>query len=76
MLFRSASTHYGEIKDFAVKNTNFITAAMAFDKETLNPLYQLLMNEVGASNGFWLAKKMNIGEEILERASYHLSKNN
>lgn len=71
-----ASTHYGEIKDFAVKDTNFITAAMAFDKETLNPLYQLLMNEVGASNGFWLAKKMNIGEDILERASYHLSKNN
>ena len=71
-----ASTHYGEIKDFAVKDNNFITAAMAFDKETLNPLYQLLMNEVGASNGFWLAKKMNIGEDILERASYHLSKNN
>ncbi len=69
-----ASTHYGEIKDFAVNNDNFITAAMAFDKETLSPLYQLLMNEVGASNGFWLAKKMNIGEDILERATYHLSK--
>lgn len=71
-----ASTHYGEIKDFAVKDANFITAAMAFDKETLNPLYQLLMNEVGASNGFWLAKKMNIGSDILERASYHLAKTN
>lgn len=69
-----ASTHYGEIKDFAVKDTNFITAAMAFDQETLSPLYQLLMNEVGASNGFWLAKKMNIGEDILERATYYLTK--
>jgi dsDNA-specific endonuclease/ATPase MutS2 len=69
-----ASTHYGEIKDFAVKDRNFITAAMAFDKETLNPLYQLLMNEVGASNGFWLAKKMNIGKDILERATFYLTK--
>ena len=68
-----ASTHYGEIKDFAVKEPNFITAAMAFDKETLNPLYQLLMNEVGASNGFWLAKKMNIGDDILARATFHLT---
>ncbi|MGL5686225.1 MAG: hypothetical protein ACRCXQ_10575, partial [Vagococcus fluvialis] len=58
----------------AVKDRNFITAAMAFDKETLNPLYQLLMNEVGASNGFWLAKKMNIGEDILERATFYLTK--
>jgi hypothetical protein len=32
------------------------------------------MNEVGASNGFWLAKKMNIGKDILERATFYLTK--
>lgn len=68
-----ASTHYGEIKEFAVNDTRFLTAAMAFNRDTLQPLYQLLMNEVGASNGFWIARKMNISEAILTRASIHLN---
>ncbi|MDF0479942.1 endonuclease MutS2 [Vagococcus sp. PNs007] len=68
-----ASTHYGEIKEFAIKEPHFVTAAMAFNIETLEPLYQLLMNEVGQSNGLWLAKKMLISDEILERAQYHMN---
>lgn len=67
-----ASTHYGEIKEFAVNNPKFLTAAMSFDRETLQPLYQLLMNEVGASNGFWIARRMNISEEILVKASNYM----
>ncbi|MGM0124026.1 DNA mismatch repair protein MutS2 [Enterococcus sp. AZ194] len=67
-----ASTHYGEIKEFAVKEPKFLTAAMSFDRETLQPRYQLLMNEVGASNGFWIARKMNIDEELLTRATMYM----
>lgn len=69
-----ASTHYGEIKDYATREPELVTAAMAFDKETLEPKYQLLMNEVGASNGFWLAKKMLIDDGILNRASQQLKR--
>ena len=68
-----ASTHYGEIKEFAVQDTNFLTAAMAFDMETLEPLYQLLMNQVGASNGFFIADKMNLGSDILAKAYQHFN---
>lgn len=71
-----ASTHYGEIKDFALNEPNFMTAAMAFDQETLQPRYQLLMNKVGESNGFFIARKMNIAEAILTRATDYLTKAN
>lgn len=69
-----ASTHYGEIKDFATEKTDFITAAMAFDAQTLQPKYQLLMNAIGESNGFFIARKMKIQEDILARATHYLQK--
>lgn len=69
-----ASTHYGEIKDFATEKETFITAAMAFDNETLQPKYQLLMNEIGESNAFFIARKMKINEDILESAVCYLKK--
>lgn len=68
-----ASTHYGEIKEFALNHDLFVTAAMAFNAETLQPQYRLLMNEVGASNGFFIAKKMKLSENILNRADTHLN---
>lgn len=67
-----ATTHYGEIKEFAVKDELFLTAAMAFDRETLQPLYRLLMNEVGESNGLFIAHKMKLDESVINRAAKHL----
>lgn len=68
-----ATTHYGEIKDFALRHEDFLTAAMAFDAETLTPKYKLLMGQVGNSNAFWIAKKMNIQRNVLERATQYLA---
>ncbi|MDH6365357.1 DNA mismatch repair protein MutS2 [Enterococcus sp. PF1-24] len=68
-----ATTHYGEIKDFALQHEDFVTAAMAFDVATLSPKYQLLMNKVGDSNAFWIAKKMVISEDVLIQAKNFLT---
>lgn len=67
-----ATTHYGEIKDFALAHEDFQTAAMAFDSVTLTPKYQLLLNQVGESNAFWIAEKMKIDANILKQAKKYL----
>lgn len=67
-----ATTHYGEIKDFALAHEDFQTAAMAFDSATLTPKYQLLLNQVGESNAFWIAEKMKIDANILKQAKKYL----
>jgi dsDNA-specific endonuclease/ATPase MutS2 len=67
-----ATTHYGEIKDFALQHEDFQTAAMAFDSETLTPQYRLLLNQVGKSNAFWIAQKMAIDSKVLTQAKKYL----
>ncbi|OTN76587.1 hypothetical protein A5886_001664 [Enterococcus sp. 8G7_MSG3316] len=68
-----ATTHYGEIKQFAVDHADFQTAAMAFDPETLTPKYRLLINQVGESNAFWIAEKMQIPPHIVTQAATYMS---
>lgn len=69
-----ATTHYGEIKDFALAHDDFVTAAMAFDGETLTPKYRLLMNQVGDSNAFWIADKMKIDPKVIRQAKEYLQR--
>ncbi len=71
-----ATTHYGEIKDFALNHEDFQTAAMAFDSASLTPKYQLLLNQVGDSNAFWIAQKMAIDEKVLLQAKGYLKEKN
>lgn len=67
-----ATTHYGEIKQFALDHQDFETAAMAFDAKTLTPKYRLLTNAVGESNAFWIAEKMAIPAEVVQTAKDYL----
>lgn len=67
-----ATTHFGEIKEFAVKHEDFTTAGMAFDAETLTPKYRLLLGETGESHAFWIADKMKINERVLVKAAEYL----
>ncbi len=67
-----ATTHYGEIKQFALDHQDFETAAMAFDAKTLTPKYRLLTNAVGDSNAFWIAEKMAIPAEVVQTAKEYL----
>jgi DNA mismatch repair protein MutS2 len=67
-----ATTHYGEIKRFSEMHSDFMNAAMKFDNETLEPLYQLVIGTSGDSNALWISKKMNIRERVIERAKRYI----
>lgn len=67
-----ATTHYGEIKRFSEMHSDFMNAAMRFNSETLEPLYQLVIGTSGESNALWISKKMNIRESVLQRAKDYI----
>ncbi|TVY00504.1 endonuclease MutS2 [Cohnella terricola] len=63
-----ATTHFNEIKEYARVTKGFRNARMAFDEETLSPLYRLDMGEAGNSYAFVIAAKLGIPGNIIERA--------
>lgn len=66
------TTHYSEIKRYAVAEPQFVTAAMAFNRETLRPEYRLLLHQVGESEAMWLAARLGLKPSILEKARARL----
>lgn len=72
-----ASTHYGEIKQFATTHPDFISGSMGFDIKTLSPLYRLTLNEVGESSALHIALRLGMDKALIERAhelAYHAKK--
>ncbi|QTH46176.1 DNA mismatch repair protein MutS [Cohnella sp. LGH] len=63
-----ATTHFNEIKEYARVAEGFRNARMAFDEETLSPLYRLDMGEAGNSYAFVIAAKLGIAPTVIERA--------
>jgi len=64
----TATTHYPEIKDFAANTPRLINARMAFDKESLLPLYKLEIGEAGESCALHIAKRLGFPNHLLLRA--------
>ena len=62
------TTHYPEVKQYADKKARIENARMTFDKESLKPLYQLVIGEAGESCAFYIAGKMGMPEEMLKTA--------
>lgn len=62
------TTHYPEVKQYADKQRRIKNARMTFDKESLKPLYQLIIGEAGESCAFYIAGKMGMPEEMLRTA--------
>lgn len=62
------TTHYPEIKEYAVNKPGLINARMAFDKESLLPLYRLEIGEAGESCAIYIAEKLGVPQDILLRA--------
>lgn len=63
-----ATTHYSEIKDFALKKDGFENGCMEFDINTLKPLYRLSIGKSGESNAFLIALKLGMKKDMIERA--------
>lgn len=63
-----ATTHYPEVKDYANKTEGLLNAKMAFDRESLKPLYRLEIGEAGESCALYIAKRLGLESRILKRA--------
>lgn len=63
-----ATTHYPEVKEYANKAAGLLNARMAFDRESLKPLYQLEIGEAGESCALYIAKRLGLPKRMLERA--------
>lgn len=68
-----ATTHYSEIKAFAMASQYYQNACMAFSLKTLSPTYELIMGVPGVSNAFEISKKLGLDEAVINRAREHMS---
>lgn len=64
----AASTHFNEIKAFAARTPGCQNARMAFNAETLRPLYLLEIGEAGDSHAFAIARRIGLPSAVMERA--------
>src|SRR5665648_936927 len=62
------TTHYPEIKEYAANKPKLVNARMAFDKESLLPLYRLEIGEAGASCALYIAERLGMQQHMLIRA--------
>ena len=60
--------HYPEVKEYGERTEGVINARMAFDRESLRPLYRLELGESGESCAFYIAKRLGMPQRILNRA--------
>lgn len=70
-----STTHYPELKNFAIAEKGFENACVEFDLQTLTPTYKLLIGIPGTSQAFAISEKLGIPNEIINNAKSKLTEN-
>jgi len=69
------TTHIGDLKTYAFSNPRAENAAVAFDLETLRPLYKLQIGDIGQSNALQIARRLDLADHLVDRAARYLAQN-